>query len=184
MKLRAMIVATATALAAATASETAEARMWSKDPAAQALDYLMIQDQRGTKETVIVLWLSSALIPDSSPNAVNAKALLDKYMLIATLHAQLKTDGTFTPIEGEPVEARGVDGGPLPQLDEATQPPAIVGALATVQSLFTKMLGPFGKSVHWTVFDGSNTKPCGNGGFRVVYAGETYTYDTPIPGCK
>ena len=133
---------------------------------------------------MIVLWLSSALIPDSSPNAANAKALLDKYMLIATLHAQLKTDGTFTPIEGEPVEARSVDGGPLPPLDEATQPPAIVGALATLQSLFAKMLGPFGQSVHWTVFDGSKTAPCGNGGFRLVFAGETYTYDTPIPGCK
>ena len=37
MKLRAMIVAAATALAAATASETADARVWSKDPAARRL---------------------------------------------------------------------------------------------------------------------------------------------------
>ena len=62
-------------------------------------------------------------------------------------------------------------------------PPAMVGVLATMQSTFARALGPFGQGVHWYAFDSGSVRACEKGGISVQFAGEKYTYDTPVPGC-
>jgi hypothetical protein len=37
--------------------------------------------------------------------------------------------------------------------------------------------------MRWFVFDGSTIHSCQPGKLSVPYGGETYIYDTPIPGC-
>ena len=50
--------------------------------------------------------------------------------------------------------------------------------------MFRQSLGAVGAGFRWFVFDGASVKSCTPGsGFSVQLANETYTYDTPIPGC-
>jgi hypothetical protein len=41
-----------------------------------------------------------------------------------------------------------------------------------------------GRGIHWFVYDGTGIDSCGPGKFLVPHAGENYSYDTPIPGCR
>jgi len=52
-----------------------------------------------------------------------------------------------------------------------------------VQAILQKSIGPMGQGFRWFVFEGGAVHACETGGLSVAYDGETYTYETPIPGC-
>ena len=65
----------------------------------------------------------------------------------------------------------------------STDPAAVTQAINTLQALARQSLGPLGTGVRWFAFEGSMIHSCTPGKLSVPFAGETYTYDTPIPGC-
>ena len=177
------IMCAAAASLVAGAGAPSQARNWSKDPAALAQDYLVIQDRRGAGDVVIVFWLASPLVPASTPNVEAARDLLDKYTLVATAHMKMNPEQSLEPVTEAAPSASDAAGNALAAFDEASTPPVMVGALAMVKSIFARSLGPFGKGVQWTLFNRASSKACERGGLRVAYAGTVYSYDTPIPGC-
>jgi hypothetical protein len=62
-------------------------------------------------------------------------------------------------------------------------PPATAGAVAVVEGMFRQALGAAGKGMKMFVFDAGDVAACKKGGLAVALADETYTWQTPIPGC-
>jgi hypothetical protein len=164
------------AIAMLCAALPTESRTWSHNPIALAQDYLFIIDNRANRETVMIFWLAPALVP-------NPSSLFKKYVIIGVAHFTGSSDGMFNFEQVATPVAEDGNGQPLNYVDEDAQPPSVVGALAAVQSVFTRGLGAIGKGVHWFAFDSGAVNACEKGALFVEFAGEKYSYITPIPGC-
>lgn len=160
----------------------AQSRTWSRDPASLAQDYAVINDNRSGGEVVMVLWMVPPLVPNT-PSTQRARDMLEKYVVLGVAHAHIAKDATMTFDSVTALQARDGNGQPLTSLNENTMPPTVVGALATMKSAFGRSLGALGTGMQWFVFDGGAVHACTKGRMSVPFAGETYTYDTPIPGC-
>jgi hypothetical protein len=119
----------------------------------------------------------------SEPSKQAAREILEKYIILGVVHAHSAKDGTMTFDQIATLQVDDGKGRPLNALDVNTMPPTVVGALAILQSVFARSLGALGKGVHWFAFDSGTVHACSGGGMSVPFAGVTYTYDTPIPGC-
>jgi hypothetical protein len=179
---RRVLWAAAALFALAAATVPAQSRSWSKNPISMALDYAVINDNRGDGEIVNVIWLAPTILANT-PSTETARNLLDKNIVIGVVHTHAAKDGTMTFEQTATVEASAATGEPLKLLDTTTMAPAVIGALATMQSVFSRNLGPFGKGVQWFVFDSGGMRACAKGGFSIQFAGEKYGYETPMPGC-
>ena len=158
-----------------------QSRPWPRN-APNPADYLIINDNRGNGDIVLVFWLASPLIPVSATQQA-ARDLLDKYVVIGVVHAHASKDATFTFDRAATPEVTGAKNERLQLLDLDAMSPAIVGALATVKMAFSHSLGEFGKGIQWFVFASGSVNPCSNGGMAVQFEKEKYTYVTPVPGC-
>ena len=172
------------ALAALSSSlSPAQSRTWSPTPINLAQDYAIINDNRGSGEIVLVIWLAPPMFPqDASTQA--AQDMLDKYIVIGVAHAHIASDATMTFDQVATLDV--VDGSdkPLNALNVSTMPPTVVGALAALQSAFGRSIGALGQGVHWFAFDSGSVHACAKGGLAVSFASVKYTYGTPIPGCQ
>jgi hypothetical protein len=158
-----------------------QSRPWPRN-APNASDYLVINDNRGNGDIVLVFWLASPLIPPSA-NQQAARDLLDKYVVVGVAHSHVVKDGTFIFDRAGIPEVTGSRNEPLQLLDMDTMSPTIVGALATIKTVFGRSLGEFGKGIQWFVFANGSVNPCSKGGMAVQFESEKYTYVTPVPGC-
>jgi hypothetical protein len=158
-----------------------QSRPWPRN-APNAADYLIINDNRGNGDNVLVFWLASPLIPASAGKQA-ARDLLDKYVVLGVVHAHTNKDATFTFDRAATPEVTDTKNERLRLLDIDTMSPAIVGTLATVKTAFSHSLGEFGKGIQWFVFANGSVNPCSNGGMAVQFENEKYTYVTPVPGC-
>ena len=61
-----------------------QSRPWPRN-APNAADYLVINDNRGNGDIVLVFWLASPLIPPSS-GTQSTRDLLDKYVILGVVH--------------------------------------------------------------------------------------------------
>jgi len=143
-----------------------------------AQDYSLISDSRDPHDIKMIFWLSPPIVPDGP-----ARAILDHYVIVGVVR------GHLSPVETASFDAvdtlKATDGGgtPLRLLTGDDIPPTLNGAVTTMTSVFSQLLGPFGKGFHWFVFDAGSVHPCGDGGLSIPFADEVYTYQTPIPGC-
>jgi hypothetical protein len=178
--LRALALAV-TALLSLT-SAALEARPWKPTPQTQAQDYSSIVDNRGKGEIVSLKWFVPPVAPDSQ-NAQNLQALLDKYVVIGAVHAHTQPGGimTFDAIDTLPVNDGG--GTPLKALTGDDIPPTLAGYIVTLQGSLRQSMGATGLGIHVFAYDGGNVHACQKGGMSISFAGEVYTYDTPVPGC-
>jgi hypothetical protein len=158
-----------------------QSRPWPRN-APNAADYLIINDNRGSGDIVLVFWLASPLIPASATQQA-ARDLLDKYVVIGVVHAHASKEGVFAFDRAGVPEVTGSRNEQLQLLDMDTMSPAIVGALATVKATFSRSLGEFGKGIQWFVFASGSVNPCTKGGMAVQFENEKYTYVSPVPGC-
>jgi hypothetical protein len=158
-----------------------QSRPWPRNTP-NAADYLVINDNRGSGDIVLVFWLASPLIPASSGNQ-SARDLLDKYVVIGVVHAHATKEAKVIFDRAGVPEVTGSKSERLQLLDMETMSPAIVGSLATVKTVFSQSLGEFGKGIQWFVFANGSVNPCSNGGLAVQFENEKYTYVTPVPGC-
>jgi len=159
-----------------------QSRPWPRNKP-NAADYLVINDNRGNGDFVLVIWLASPLIPATATNQ-SARDLLDKYVVVGVVHAHTTKEATFTFDRAGAPEVTGSKSEPLQLLDMTGMSPALVGSLATVKAAFSQSLGQFGKGVEWYVFAPGSVNPCSNGSMAVQFENEKYTYTTPVPGCS
>lgn len=161
----------------------APARPWTRDPRSLAADYLSIDDNRGGGEVVILVWMAPPMLPDMAGRAQVAE-ILDSYVVIGVVDARIDAatgQPSFAPVP--PPQARTGDGRPLDGLGPGTMPPAVTNALVQLQSAMGRSLGPLGQGVRWFAFAAAGTRACAKGGLVVPFAGESYRWDTPVPGC-
>jgi hypothetical protein len=163
------------------AAPALQSRPWPRN-APNAADYLIINDNRGNGDVVLVFWLASPLIPVSAGQQA-ARDLLDKYVVIGVAHAHVSKEATFRFDRATAPQVTGAKNDQLQLLDTETMSPAIVGALAAVKVAFSQSLGEFGKGIQWFVFATGSVNPCSNGAMAVQFENEKYTYVTPVPGC-
>ena len=174
------LAALAVSLVLAAGATSAQARPWKPKPNALALDYSQILDQRSARDVVVLWWLAP---PTMERASVEAQELLDKNVVLGIVRAHVLIGGTmsFDPIER--LEASDANGTPLAPLTGDDIPPVAQGTLTALQAILQKSFGPMGQGFHWFVFEGGAVHACEAGGLSVAYDGETYTYETPFPGC-
>lgn len=112
-----------------------------------------------------------------------AADIFDRYVLIGVAHAHMSSLGLFSFDKIDFLMVKDSEAKPLQLLTGDEIPPTIVGALSLMEASLSRSLGQFGKGIHWFVFTGGSTHACGSSGISIPFAGETYTYDTPMPGC-
>jgi hypothetical protein len=177
MRTLAVIVIACVAFSSSTLSRT-----WKPTPAQIASDYASINHNRGNGEFVTIGWWAA---PTARPGT-QIRSVLERYVLISVTHSHLNVrepaDGLrFDNIDR--LEVRDESGNALSPLEQDTLPPADIGLLSTFEAGYRNGLGPRGKGTKFFVFDAGPVRACEKGGISVPYAGETYTWETPFPGC-
>jgi hypothetical protein len=167
-------------LALAQAYSPVAARPWKPTQQALATDYAAITDQRSSRDLVIVIWL---VPPMMSVASEEARGLLDTYAVIGVGHGHMSVGGTMTFDDINDLQASDGGGKALVPLSGDGIPPLAQGMLVGLQGAFQKSFGALGQGFHWFVFEAGAVRSCETGGLSIAYDGETYTYETPIPGC-
>jgi hypothetical protein len=161
----------------------ASARQWNPDSRGAAVDYTQILHAKGPGQVVFVWWV----VPETfagAPNAQGIQDALSRYVAVGIADGRVAAPGapmTFTPIQD--LKIADTAGRQLSPFAANATPPEMTQTIATLQGLARQNLGPVGQGMRWFVFDGSTIHSCQPGKLSVPYGGETYTYDTPIPGC-
>lgn len=179
MMSKTRVVAVFLALLLSLAPGASFSRPWKPTATAMALDYSQVTDNRGGKELVFVWWLNSPSFANLPANAID---LLDKYVVIGAVHAHVSSGAVFTFDDIPPLDAKSGSAS-LKLLNGDAIPPTVAGLLTTLEASLGQALGPTGKGIHWFVFDAGPLKACETGGLSVPVGDETYSWETPIPGC-
>jgi hypothetical protein len=178
-------IATAAAIAFSLAVSPAWSRQWKATPEALARDYATINDTRPDGELVLLLWFVPPMIRPETPGASAITGLLRKNIVLMAVDGRLdKASGTLSFQEISGLEARDQNGRTLVPIEKDQLPPATVGAVTVLETAFRQSLGNMGKGTKLFVFDAASVDACGKGRLSVSLANETYTWDTPIPGCS
>ena len=155
-----------------------QARLWKPTAIQLAGDYVAIIHNKGAEGRVAVNWVASPAIS----GAVLQQAM-DKYVLISIAHTRVAPGGVTS---WDDVQGVQVTDGANQSLKEVTGdaiPPTLVGFIASADALARQATQGRSK-VHWGVYEAGNVNACQPGALRVSYDGETYSFDTPIPGCE
>jgi len=157
------------------------ARPWKPAPNAMALDYSQIVDNRsGTgKEGVFLWWINPPSIAALLPAG---REVFEKYVIIGAVHFHVSAAGVFTFDDIPALDAKSGSTSLTPLNGDAI-PPTVAGMLTTFKSSLGQALGSTGQGLRWFVFDAGSLHACDKGGLSVPLADETYTWDTPVPGC-
>jgi len=111
------------------------AREWKPTAQSLAENYAQIVDRRSPHEVVFVMWLAPELLPDGPESAI-ARQILDDYLVIAVIHADVSKLGEFSFRKIEDLTVTTVPNGTLkPLLDDAV-PPVVAGTLSTLRGVF------------------------------------------------
>ena len=160
----------------------ASARQWNPDARAASLDYTQIFHQKSPGEVVFLWWVTPEAFPAGSNNQT-IQDVLSRYIVLGIAHGRTSTAGqmSFDPIDG--LRITDATSRSLPPLPANAMPPELSQAIASLLMLARQSLGPMGQGIRFFVFDGSTIHTCAPGKMTVPFDGETYIYDTPIPGC-
>jgi hypothetical protein len=146
-----------------------------------AEDYAEIIDNRGSGDIVIVFWFVPQMMGQEYPAA---RDLLDQYILIGVVHGHGTAGGTVNFDEAATLDVKNANGKSLTLLEGDRVPPAVAGMVTAMSGVMRQSIGAMGQGMHFLVYDNGGTHACQKGQLSVAYQGETYTYNTPIPGCK
>jgi hypothetical protein len=165
-------------LALVVAAAPAVARMWKPTPAQVAMDYATINHNKGAEGRVIISWMAAPLM-----TAPTMKQLLDRYVLISIVHTRPGLGGTVTWDDIEGVQVTDGSGQALKEVTGDAIPPSLVGLTASSDASMRQSTQGKGK-IHWGIYEAGPINACQPGKLVVAYDGESYTFDTPIPGCS
>ena len=157
-------------------------RPWKPMPTQIAADYASIIHNKGNNEFVTIGWWAAPTT--ATPSLLS---LFEKYIFISVVHSHLKRDqdGRATELydEIDRLEIRDGAGNALSPVERDALPPATIGLLANFEAGYRQAIGPRGKGVRFFLFDAGSVRACEKGGISIPLDGETYTWETPFPGC-
>ena len=160
-----------------------DARQWSPDAHASALDYSQIFHVKPSGDIVLLWWVVPEIF---TPNANNQSLLnvLSRYIVIGAAEGRPGPNGAlaFENVPAPPIKDQ--NGRAFSPLADTMLPADVSQAIGTLQGLARQsQLGPIAQGMRWFVYQSDTIRSCASGRLSVPLAGETYTYDTPIPGC-
>jgi len=171
----------AISLAGGAASSIAEARSWNPSQRDAAQDYLQIIHTRSQNNIAMLWWIAPPMM--EGPNVESVRDLLDRYVVVAVVNANISPDGTWSfPTAEAPQVADGA-GRQLWPLAGDNLPPVVQGMIVAIRGIVRQGIGAMGEGMQFYVFESRNTRACAQGGLSVAYLAETYTWETPVPGC-
>lgn len=154
----------------------ASARLWKPTPQQQVADYLSITHNKGDGSVVIV-WMASSLVVGT------AKPIMDKYVVLSVARTRRGVDGVTVWDDVQGVQVSDAAGNALKEVSSDQMPPLLVGMIATSEA--TMRQSSQGRSkIYWGVYEAGSVSACQRGKLVVTFEGESYSYDTPIPGCS
>ena len=165
-------------LAACLASGPLQARLWKPTPAQLAVDYLTLVHNKGSEGRVTVSWVAAPAV-----NGVLLRPILEKYVVISVVHAYSEPDGSANWDEISGVQVTDGANRPLKEVAPDALPPVLAGFTASASASFRQSTQGKGK-MHWAVYEAGDINACQPGKLQISYGGETYSFDTPIPGCE
>ncbi len=155
----------------------ASARLWKPTPAQLTLDYVTINHNKGADGHVVIGWMASPTM--TSPTM---KPLLDRYVVISIIHTRPEPAGPVSYDDVEGVQVTDGNGQMLKEVTGDAIPPALVGITASANASIRQASQGKGK-MYWGVYEAGTVNACQSGKLLVHYDGETYNFDTPLPGC-
>ena len=154
----------------------ASARLWKPTQQQQTVDYLTISNNQ-PGESIVMVWMASPLVL-----APTVKPLLDKYVVLSVAHTRRGADGTTSWDDIQGVQLSDGVGQALKEVTSDLIPPILVGMIASADATMRQTTQGKGK-VYWSVWEAGSVNACQRGKLVVSYNGESYSYDTPVPGC-
>jgi hypothetical protein len=162
----------------------ASSRQWKATPEAMARDYSFIQDSRPGGELVLIGWFIPEMTARNTPGADVLAEMLHKYVVILAVHGHVdRATGTMSVDDVNSLEAKDQSGNPLAAVAKDDLPPTNIAVLTAMEGFLRQSFGAMGKGLKMFIFDAGSVGSCKQGQLSVPFAGETYTWDTPIPGC-
>jgi hypothetical protein len=158
----------------------ASARPWQPKGVTLAQDYAVIVDSRSSRDLVEIFWMAWPIIETASPVIREA---LDRYIIVGLSHGRSDAGGQMVFDKEEGAEASSLDGTALKAITPDRYPPAVAAAVAAMGSFMRQSMGAMGEGMKYMAFESNDVRACEKGRLSLRYAGETYAYDTPFPGC-
>ena len=156
----------------------ASSRVWKATPIQIAADYSLINHSKSSTETVNINWWAA---PTLSPGAITG--LLEKYVVISIVHFHVNPGATLAFDDIKTLEANDGSGKPLAPVSRNELPSVFISFLSTLEAGSRQSLGRLGDGTKFFIFDAGAVRACEDGRLSIPFAGETYTWDTPFPGC-
>ena len=163
------------------ATSVAAARSWNPSQRDLAQDYLQIMHVRAENSITMLWWIAPPMM--SGQNVEIAKLLLDRYVIVAAVNARVSPEGTWSFPSADAPQVADVSGRQLRLLTGDNLPPAVQGIIAALQGTLRQGIGAMGQGMQFFAFEGGAARACQKGVLSVQYLDETYTWDTPVPGC-
>jgi len=160
----------------------AVARQWKPDARGAALDYTQVLHSKGAGQVVVVWWV----VPETfagAPNAQPIQDVLSRYVVLGIVDARPTPNVQMNFATVADLKVSDATGRTLSPLAGNVIPPEAAQATTNLQGMARQNLGPIGQGMRFFVYEGSTIHSCQPGKMSVPYGGETYVYDTPIPGC-
>jgi len=156
---------------------SAQARPWKPTPQQLAQDYSAVIHNKGPNGgTVRISWLAAPGFTG------NLQQIMQKHVVLTLTHT-MPTPGGLTSYEDTGgVQVADLAGQPLTEIPLSELPPSLVGLTAQLEASFRQSINGNAK-MKILAFQPGAVHPCQKGGLAVTYAGERYTYETPMPGC-
>ena len=130
------------------------------------------------------MWFVPPMLRLDQPGAQVISATLQKYVIVMVTRGQLdKTTGTISFQDIDTLQAMDQAGKQLKLVARNDLPPITAGMIATIESMLRQAGGAMGKGMKMFVFESGAVNSCAKGELSIPFAGETYTWETPVPGC-
>ena len=110
--------------------------------------------------------------------------MIEKYVVISVVHFHTGQAGAISIEDIDTLEARDDHDEPLTLVPRAELLPSEVGMISGVEASFRQSTGRMGDGTRFFIFDAGTVRACEKGRVSVPFAGETYTWETPFPGCS
>jgi hypothetical protein len=160
---------------------SALSRQWKPTSVQLAGDYAAIAHNKSNTDFVNIRWWAEPTVMPGTPLA----ELFHRYILISVVHFHVNPPvGTMTTDDIDTLEVRDSSGMPLTAIPRNALPPGAIATLTGFEASFRQSLGRLGEGTKFFIFDAGAVRACGTGGISVPFAGETYTWETPFPGCS
>ena len=110
--------------------------------------------------------------------------MLSRYVVIGVAQGRPGANGAMTTETVPAVQIMDQTGRTYSPLPDNSLPTDVSQAIAALQAISRQSpLGPIAQGIRWLVFQADTIHSCAPGKVSVPLGGETYTYDTPVPGC-